>query len=170
MHDQEYTDLQFTPLNILNGTPEGRLGIDSSAILIPDQYNIIFKLSFISGFTAGYAFYNNYIDIAIINGIVFLTSINYWRKPDYSWRRYLDMTMVKSAIIYEGIRAYTAEYSNTYYILILAAIIWYYFGVYCYTKKSFWLSTYSHCMLHILGNIAKIILYSGYISPITNIR
>jgi hypothetical protein len=138
----------------------------NGCILPHEQYSLILKVSYISGFTSLYAFYNNYIDIAGVNFCVFLSSINYWRKPDYSWRRTLDMTFVKIALVYELIRAYEAEYSRIYYSLLFIGICFYYIGIYCDRQKLYWYSTYSHCLLHIFGNIAKIILYSGIILAI----
>jgi len=61
-----------------------------------------------------YAIYKNHYDLALVPGGVFLTSINYWRCPDYSWRRYLDMIYVKLALIYQIYRAYNAEYCKLY--------------------------------------------------------
>ena len=92
-------------------------------ILEPDQYNLIFRASFLSLGSSVYAIHNGHYDLALCPGGVFLTSITYWVKPDYSWRRYLD-----------------------------------------YKKKLYWKSTYSHCMLHLIANIANIVLYSGRIA------
>ena len=56
-----------------------------------EQTTIIYNISFLSLGSSIYAIYNGYYYMSIYPGGVFLTSINYWRKPDYSWRRYLDM-------------------------------------------------------------------------------
>lgn len=36
-------------------------------------------------------------------------------------------------------------------------------GIYFYKKKLYWYSVYAHSMIHVLGNVSNIILYSGCI-------
>ena len=85
-------------------------------ILYPEQYKIIYNVSFLSLGSCMYAIYNGYYCLSICPGGVFLTSINYWRHPDYSWRRYLDMTYVKLSFIYHG---NTEKFQIPYRIVIL---------------------------------------------------
>ena len=92
-----------------------------------------------------------------------MTSINYWSYPDYSWRRYLDMTYVRLALIYQLYRAYQYQYMEYYYSLTFIAANMYPLGIYYYKKKLLWHSTYAHCLLNIIANIANIVLYSGRI-------
>jgi hypothetical protein len=106
-----------------------------------------------------YAAYNGHYDLSICSGGIFLTSINYWRKPDYSWRRYLDMTYVKMALLYQLYKAYRSPYMVQYYTLIFFAVSMYPLGMYYYRKKQYWYSTYLHCALHIIANIANMVLY-----------
>ena len=133
-------------------------------ILYPDQYKIIYNISFLSLGSSIYAVYNGYYCLSICPGGVFLTSINYWIYPDYSWRRYLDMTYVKFAFIYQVYKAYGSQYMIYYYLLMFIAISMYPLGIYYYKKNLFWHSTYAHCILHIIANIANIVLYSGRIA------
>jgi hypothetical protein len=46
-----------------------------------EQYSIIYNVSFLSLGSSIYAVYNGYYGLS--DG-AFLTSVNYWRKPDYS--------------------------------------------------------------------------------------
>ena len=138
-------------------------------ILYPEQYSFIWKASFFSLFSCIYAFYNNHYDLALVPGGVFLTSINYWYKPDYSWRRYVDIGYVHAALTYQLFRAYNAEYSKMYYFTLSLAMCCYLLGMYYYNKKQYWHSTYAHSMLHLIANISNVILYSGHIEPINNI-
>jgi hypothetical protein len=103
--------------------------------------------------------------MALAPGGVFLTSINYWRKPDYSWRRYVDMGYVGFAISYQLLRALKAEMGLYYYLFTFSALLCYPAGVHFYNKKMYWASVYAHCMLHVLANVANIYLYSGQIDP-----
>jgi hypothetical protein len=133
-------------------------------ILYPEQYKLIYNISFLCLISSIYAVYQKHYVLSIVPGGVFLTSINYWRYPDYSWRRYLDMICVKSALLYHLYRAYNSQYMIHYYSLVLFAVSMYPLGIYFYRKKLLWHSTYAHCILHITGNISAIILYSGRIS------
>lgn len=132
-------------------------------ILYPEQYKIIYNISFLLLGTSIYGVYNGHYDLSICPGGVFLTSINYWVYPDYSWRRYLDMTCVIWALNYHLYKAYSSQYMISYYSLMFAAVSMYPLGVYYHKKKQFWHSTYAHCALHIISNIANILLYSGQI-------
>jgi len=132
-------------------------------VIPQEQYKLILKLTILSLGSSCYAIYNGYYVIALCPGGVFLTSVNYWRKPINCWRRNLDVTYVHLALMYQLYKAYRAQYMKEYYILTLIGILFYKLGIYYYNKKLYWYSTYSHCMLHIMCNIANIILYSGQI-------
>lgn len=135
----------------------------SECILYPEQCRVIYKVSFLSLGSSIYAMYNGHYILSLAPGVVFLTSIHYWKYPDYSYRRYLDMTCVGLALKYHLYKAYKSEYSIPYYSITFLAVSMYLLGVYYYKKKLFWHSTYAHCGLHILANTANVILYSGKI-------
>lgn len=139
----------------------------NGCILYPKQYLLIYKISFLSFFSCLYAIYRGYYDLALVPGSVFLTSINYWRKPDYSWRRYLDVFIVLLVFTYQNIRAYNAEYMYSYYTLITISVFFFFFGVYLFKINEWWHSVYSHCLLHLFANLSNFILYSGHIAPLT---
>jgi hypothetical protein len=130
-------------------------------ILIPEQYNLIYRISWLSLASTLYALSNKHYNLWIAPGAIFLTSINYWRKPDYSWRRYLDMTIAKTMIFYQLCMAYKSEYAVIYYIVNGIALSFYPIGIYYYKKEEYWKSTYAHILLHILCNLGNFILYSG---------
>jgi hypothetical protein len=132
-------------------------------ILEKEQYIVLYRVSYLSLFSALYAFYRTHYHLVIVPGSVFLSSIHYWKKPDYSYRRYLDMAVVKSAVIYQHYMAYNAQYANTYYAILYIAMLSYPIAIYYYNKKDYWASTYAHMILHIIANIGNIVLYSGYV-------
>jgi hypothetical protein len=138
----------------------------NGCILYPKQYSYIYKISFLSFFSSLYAIYRGYYDLALVPGSVFLTSINYWRKPDYSWRRYFDVFIVLLVFTYQNIRAYKAEYMYTYYTLITISVFFFFFGIYLFKINEWWYSVYSHCLLHFFANLSNFILYSGHIAPL----
>ena len=122
---------------------------------------LIYRVSHLSIISFLYALYRSQYTLVVVPGSVFLTSTLYWHKPDYSWRRYLDMAVTKTCFIYQGIMAYNAELGVEYYILISIAILFYPIGMIYYKKGDTWSSTYSHAMLHIIANLANVALYSS---------
>lgn len=137
----------------------------NGCILYPEQCSFLWRTSFFSLASSLYAVYKGQYSLALAPGGVFLTSINYWRKPDYSWRRDLDMYYVKLAVSYQMMRAYNAQYNRLYYATLFTGVCFYPISIYFYKKKQYWHSTYAHSMIHIVANISNIILYSGYIVP-----
>jgi hypothetical protein len=91
-------------------------------ILYPEQYKVIYNVSYLLLGSSIYAIYNGHYYLSLCPGGVFITSINYWRYPDYSWHRYVDMIYVKFAISYQLYKAYKSQYMFQYYSLMLFAI------------------------------------------------
>ena len=138
----------------------------NSVILYPNQSYFIWKVSWLSLISSIYAISQGYNDLAIVPGGVFLTSINYWRDPDYSWRRTLYMNYVRVALSYQLIRSYNSEYAIAHFLCMVAAVSCFPIGWNYYANNQWWRSVYIHSMIHILGNIGNIVLYSGKIEPI----
>jgi hypothetical protein len=134
------------------------------AILPQSHYIYIWYTSWISLGSAVYSLYRQYYDVAACIFMVFLTSLLYWRFPDYSWRRYLDISAVHVALIYEVIRVIDSTHMVSYYVIISVGIWSFFTGVH-FHKKSAWLSTFFHCNVHLLGNTANFVLLSGTLKP-----
>ena len=137
--------------------------LEKDCIMKRKYYSCIFRVSFLSFLSSIYAIYCECYDLAPVPGGVFLTSVNYWRRPTYGWRRNLDMGYVTCAVIYQNYRAYymTSEIVWWYYFFMFLGVICYPVSVYLYKKKDLWGSTYVHCLLHVVANIANVLLYSG---------
>lgn len=134
-------------------------------ILENAQCILLYRISYIALFTALYALYRQHYSLIVVPGSVFLTSINYWRNPTYSWRRYLDMTVVKTTMVYQIYVGYNAQFINHCLAYWSLAIIAYLFSIHYHKKGHGWLSTYLHMLLHIFANLGNVVLYSGYIEP-----
>jgi hypothetical protein len=79
----------------------------------------------------------------------------------FGLRRKIDMTAIPTGLIYHAVTAYKSQYYFAYYTLNSMCVLCYPVSCYFYNKKYFWASTYLHCMVHILGNISFLVLYSG---------
>lgn len=137
-------------------------------VLDREQYIYIYRISYLTSLTALYGIYRQYYVLAVLPASIFLSSINYWKYPTYSWRRNVDMIVVKSSYLIQNIVVYNAEYANIYYGIHILTILLYVIGSY-YHDKNKWISTYSHIALHIVANIGNIVLYSGNI-PLNILR
>lgn len=135
-------------------------------ILTKPQAKFLWRTSWFSVISSLYALYQKHYWLALFPGSVFITSINYWRCPDYSWRRYIDIFVVNYSVVHQTYFAYVhnAENFQTSFLFMQTGAFCFLLGVYFYEKKQYWLSTYFHALLHFFANIANIILYSGKIS------
>lgn len=132
----------------------------------PQQSRFLLKTSLVTSVGTAYCWYRSYTGIAIIDGIAVLTSINYWRDPRYDWRRTMDIWWIGGCLTYHLLRAYKSQYYIGYYAITCFACSLYPFSHYYYNHGKYWNSVYLHSGLHVLANIANIILYSGCIPPI----
>lgn len=133
-------------------SPKDFDGLYKGLTLPPAQANYIWTLSWLS------------LGSGILVPLgVWLTSINYWRHPDFSWRRFVDIIYVHMSLAYQISRAVRAQYAISYFCVLSVGVFFFLIGLY-FHKKQPWLSTLCHGMSHILGNVSNVILYSGNIS------
>jgi len=145
-------------------------GLFNGLVIPKKQANYLFALSWVSLASGLYAIYRGYYDLSAVPLGVWLTSINYWRHPDYSWRRYFDMAYVHLAMIFQIWRAVGAENMKEYYILLAVACLFFPIGVYFHQNNNQWGSTICHGQVHVFGNISNFVLYSGYVRSILSYR
>ena len=80
----------------------------------PKPYsNILYCTSWIYYFAMIVGLYHEIYDLSLYTGAVWLTSINFWRDPDLSWRYYLDIIVVRSGILYHLIRGFDCNNYNS---------------------------------------------------------
>ena len=130
-------------------------------LILPDHYHYLFRTSFLTVLTCLYELYRGYYIMAMLAFSVSTTSIVYWWYPDYSWRRYLDIVVVQSAIGMQSIIVYNAEYASVYYPLLALGVACYPLGIYYYSIHNHGLSTLAHSGVHVIINLATLIVCSG---------
>jgi hypothetical protein len=134
-----------------------------TAVIPEEQSKYIYRTSYLTLLTFAYALYKKQYSLCLCPAAIFTSSVIYWYKAEYDWRRYTDMVVVKSAILYQHVMAYNAQYAFLYYPIFGVGMIAYPIGIYYHRKDELWKSTYAHITLHLCGNIASCILYSGYL-------
>ena len=115
-------------------------------------------LSFVSGVFAIWH-HENTRSLAIIPIGVWLTSMNYWRHPIYDWRRILDMAYVHVGLCYQSYVAYFYRENTVWYFLFVSLAMGCYLLSIWVAKYNSWKGTYIHGCVHVLGNIANVLLY-----------
>lgn len=161
----KFTAIPSLVPGLLNKQPDHD-GMYGGFVLPMSQCNFLWRLSWLSMFSGIYALYRGYYDLAHVPLGVWLTSINYWRHPDYSWRRYVDIVYVHLAMIYQIVRAYKAQNATAYYAILAFGVSFFPIGVFYHKRGDTWLSTLCHGQVHIFGNISNFVLYAGYVRTI----
>lgn len=107
--------------------------------------------------------------LAIVPATVFTTSLFYWRNPRYdSWYRVLDMTAVFLGVTYQSIYAFqTIRITSpnchfaAYTSLIAVSGACYALSHTLMNRGRIWPATYAHASIHLIGNVANMVLYHG---------
>ena len=127
-----------------------------------EQARFLWRTSWLSFGSCIYAVYKTHYHLALVPGSVYITSINYWRDPQSnSWRKYADMYVVFTSLGYQIAMTRNAQNVRIYYVLILLCGLSYYESLRYAKTQDKWTSVYWHSLIHILGNISNIVLYSG---------
>lgn len=102
---------------------------------------------------------------AMVPASVFATSLLYWRDPIRdSWRRKLDMAVVSTGLTHHTYYAiYSPAITNTYLTLVGVSMISYAISQYYLRRRQYWSATYTHALIHLIANIANLVLYYGTI-------
>ena len=119
-----------------------------------NNFNLLWFTSWSSMISSIHAYYKGYYDFHFLDGFVWLTSINYWRKPQNGIWRNLDIISVYYALGYHLYHARNAENAVLFYSIMIYPL-----SIYYINNKT--ISTYLHGGLHIGANVALNILYSG---------
>jgi len=130
-------------------------------ILCPDQCKFIWNTSWSSLASITYAIYRGHYSLSMVAGSVLLSSLNYWRLPNSSFRKYLDMSVVGVSLSYQLLRSIGAQHASLHYLLMMISLACYPVGIYFYNIGDYWASTYIHSALHVIANISNMVLYSG---------
>ena len=153
-----------TESDTTNTTTNTTTNENDICIYEPIQYNYLWKSSCMFLVTTCYAVYQTKYEFIVFPTGIFLTSINYWRKPVYnSWQRSLDVFYVYFSVFYNIFRSLGAEYMYQFNSFVLLGLLFYILSNYNHRKKRLYMSALLHSIAHLLGNVALLYLYSGEI-------
>jgi hypothetical protein len=123
---------------------------------------ILFKTSFITLISFAAASWLKVYDGMVVSGAVFICSVNYWRRPAYGWRRNIDIANTVSCLAYQTWRclAVVPPYAGGFLTATYTGVGFYFLGLHL-DKTNIFYGTLAHALVHLLGNIGNIILYTG---------
>lgn len=128
--------------------------------IVPLQHaNLMFKLGYLSLLTTSFAVYKQYYLHSLIPMSVGLSTFLYWIKPTYGVRRYVDMAVVSSGLMYNFYHIRFSEHIVWFYIVKTLAVLSYLMGWYYHRQGYISYGTFFHCGIHVFGQIGNIILY-----------
>jgi hypothetical protein len=159
MSDQGQLSDEMAPATTQDEVPAAKKEIP---VIKPECAKILFRASFISLGCSFVAAALKVYDGMAVTAAVFLCSVNHWRRPVYGLRRNVDIANTVSCLAYQTWRCFAV--ARTYRIGYLVST---YVGVGCFflglrlDKVNEMHGTYSHALVHVLGNVGNIILYVG---------
>lgn len=131
-------------------------------VVLPPKYaSRLFRSSFTTALSVLVAAQNGLWDCAAVAFLVLLTSLNYWRRPVRGWRRTADMTAVFAAVAYHVYCCALCDdalYQAAYALFVVNT-------GFCYFQArrtaDLHVSSAWHCAMHVVGNLANMLLYVG---------
>ena len=121
-------------------------------------------LKAMSGLTFMSAMYGIYKKQYILGSsplVVVITALNYWRKPDYGWRRNIDIAAVITGFALHYYTSFKTNQQRMYATNMCICGGLYGLSWYLYKKGYNWLSTISHGLIYVSLNTADSLLYKG---------
>jgi hypothetical protein len=108
-------------------------------------------------------------DLALLATIVLFTSLNYWKLPDYGWRRYADILCVQIGLWWSIIRTVdTSEPCRTISVVCSCTMcLMFVISVRLHTTNVAH-STVLHILVHFFGNMATIVSILGLLPDFQN--
>lgn len=123
-------------------------------MILEQQYNILWATSWIALYPTIQAIQKRKYDLALGTGMVFLTSINFWKDPCNDRNRWIDVFTVRSVLCYQLYKGIVKK-NKQYLFFTATSVSSFLVGCYFYERKQFWVYTYCHMGLHIMANFAS---------------
>ena len=118
-------------------------------------------MSLFNVISASYAVKERQYNLAIGPFGIFVTSVNYWRKPVSKIWRNMDITLVISSLIYHTLYSIRVQNATMYCTIMTIAIICWNLSRILYYKKYIWASTILQSVAFITGNMGNVSLISA---------
>ena len=137
--------------------------IEGCGYPLPYKYSkYLFLSSFLMSLTALIAIYFDEGIVSIYYFLLFLTSINFWRKPEYGLRHRLDKMLVYAGVVYVFIYIYillNKEFYRIMFINLFLCILMFNMIEYicCYFHSTKWIIF--HMAIHLYVSIMGLFMF-----------
>jgi len=128
--------------------------------LQPRHYYYLTVTSNFTLFSIYYSYKFGFYISTTLCTLVLLTSLNYWRYPLPGFRRNLDCFVVRISLGVQSILMIHQENFIIYALINILAYLFYKHGQYLRKLNMLNQSVFCHSMLHLLANVANVILYN----------
>ena len=131
-------------------------------LLPPNQALFMWLVAWSNLFTGIFGLCRNHSSLAISPLLVFVTSLNYWRKPVYGLRRNLDMLSVVLGTLFATLRSFYSERKVLFWIFGFMGCSSYFVSWYFhrnYYKSYPWISTITHALVHVFACLSNCLLF-----------
>ena len=118
----------------------------------------LFRSCFLTAASVLAALWSAQYAFALVSSAVLASSVNYWRRPVYGWRRRIDIGTVAAGGAYQLYRAHDSTRCAAYVATCLFAAACYAMGR---TSGNYNRSTAWHVGVHLCANGGNIILYTA---------
>ena len=130
---------------------------------LPYKYSkYLFLSSFLMALTALIAIYFNEGFTSLYYFLLFLTSINFWRKPQYGLRHKIDKLLVYAGVIYTFVYIYillNKEFYRIMFINIFLCILMFNIieHILCYLHSTKWIIF--HMVIHLYASMMGLFIF-----------
>jgi hypothetical protein len=129
---------------------------------LPYKYSkYLYLSSFLMGLSAIFALYFDEGIVSIYFFLLFLTSINFWRKPEYGLRHKLDKLLVYAGCLYVLIYIYLLSgefYKIMWLNMFICSFIFYIIEyILCYFKSTKWIVF--HMAIHLYASLMVLFIF-----------
>lgn len=123
--------------------------------------NVLWYLTWLCLGTGMYGYKRGHMNLFFVPFSVFVTSLNYWRNPVMGLNRTIDVVVVRVGCAYQMYHSLFSTCFWTYAGVLSVALLCYPVSWYLHLNNRPRLGLFFHSMVHCLGNLANVILYSG---------
>jgi len=137
--------------------------IEGCGYPLPYKYSkYLFLSSFLMALTALIAIYFNEGFTSLYYFLLFLTSINFWRKPQYGLRHKIDKLLVYAGVVYVFIYIYillNKEFYRIMFINLFLCILMFNMleHICCYLQSTKWIVF--HMAIHLYASIMGLFIF-----------
>ncbi len=133
--------------------------------MLDKQYsNILFSSSFFMLILSVFLYYLDFKIVSLLYFILFMTSINHWKNPDYNIKRLIDIYMVMITTVVSLVYAPSLELDLDYFMYNITAfytLLLFIVSNLFFIQKDYLISTLLHSKIHLICLVGNCMMFYG---------